>query len=71
MSKTKRWIEGLLEKQEFPAPIEVRLIRNSNGPPYKAHCPNCNNKYESTVPIPEGVICQHCYMTDVMSNYKK
>jgi hypothetical protein len=71
MSRTKRWIEELQEKGEYPPPMEIKLIKTKMGPPYEAHCPSCGHNYKSSVPIPDDAICQGCYMADLVANYQE
>lgn len=59
MSRTKRWIEELMEKGEYPVPQETRL--QINEPPFSADCPSCGQHFESGTEIPQDVICPSCY----------
>lgn len=59
MSFTKRWIEELMEKGEYPYPQETRITIDE--PPFVGHCPSCGQGFECGTPIPAGAICPACY----------
>jgi hypothetical protein len=59
MSFTKRWIEDLMERGEYPHPQEVQVTIDE--PPFVGHCPCCSQHFECGTPIPSGAICPTCY----------
>jgi hypothetical protein len=58
MSRTKRWIEDLMAKGEYPPEVDPIMISG----PYLVKCCECGSDFASSLPQPDfDIMCPKCY----------